>query len=321
MKPPRTKPSEIRREDILGAAAALFLEKGISATTIEQIATKAGVAKGTFYLYFQSKEDVLAGLRANYIARFVTEIEAKVEAVSPDDWWGRLRAWSSAMVDGYLEDVPLHDIVFHEPPTAARSPSGDNPVTDSLTRLISSGSRAGAWEVPEPDITSAFIFHGVHGLIDGAILRGDLAHRKGIVSRAEALCASIMGRPRSADADRFAQAIPIVRIFDVAAAYAFYCDYLGFSVDWEHRFAPSAPLYAQVSREGLRLHLSEHSGDATPGGNMVVAVRGLVDFLKELEGRPYRNLSPAIEDDGERQTLEVIDPFNNHIRFMESAVV
>lgn len=114
----------------------------------------------------------------------------------------------------------------------------------------------------------------------------------------------------------FRPAIPIVRIFDAEKAFEFYRGYLGFTLDWEHRFHPKAPLYAQISRGQLVLHLSEHSGDATPGGNMVVMTENLEGFLRELRSRPYANLAPDIEDDGERRTLEVIDPFNNHIRFM-----
>src|SRR5690606_5825688 len=55
----------------------------------------------------------------------------------------------------------------------------------------------------------------------------------------------------------FEQAVPIVRIFDVAKAHEFYLGFLGFSVDWEHRFGADFPLYTQISRDALRLHLSE----------------------------------------------------------------
>lgn len=115
----------------------------------------------------------------------------------------------------------------------------------------------------------------------------------------------------------FEQAVPIVRIFDVAKAHEFYLDFLGFSVDWEHRYGENFPLYSQVSRAGLRLHLSEHAGDATPGGNMVVYMKGIRAFQKELAGKNYRYMKPGLEDEGTRLEVTVIDPFNNRIRFME----
>lgn len=115
----------------------------------------------------------------------------------------------------------------------------------------------------------------------------------------------------------FERTAPIVRIFDVARAHEFYLGYLGFSVDWEHRYGDNFPLYTQVSRGSLVLHLSEHAGDATPGGNMVVYMQGIRDFHKELAGKDYRYMKPGLEHEDGRLTVEVIDPFSNHIRFME----
>lgn len=115
----------------------------------------------------------------------------------------------------------------------------------------------------------------------------------------------------------FEAAVPIVRIFDIAKAHEFYLGFLGFSVDWEHRFGEHFPLYTQVSRAGLRLHLSEHAGDATPGGNMCVYMKGIRAFHAELSARHYRYMKPGLEDEGTRLELEVIDPFGNRIRFME----
>ena len=60
------------------------------------------------------------------------------------------------------------------------------------------------------------------------------------------------------------QVIPTFRIFDVGKAKDFYVDYLGFTIDWEHRFEDTAPLYMQVSLGSFQLHLSEHYGDGCP---------------------------------------------------------
>lgn len=68
---------------------------------------------------------------------------------------------------------------------------------------------------------------------------------------------------------------PIFRIFDEAKAKEFYLDFLGFSLDWEHRFEPHLPLYAQVSRAGLVLHLSGHHGDASPGSTAFIETKAL----------------------------------------------
>lgn len=112
-------------------------------------------------------------------------------------------------------------------------------------------------------------------------------------------------------------AVPIVRIFDVAKAHEFYLGFLGFSVDWEHRFGVQFPLYTQVSRGRLLLHLSEHAGDATPGGNMVVYATGLRAFQQELVGKNYRYMRPGLEEAEWGLEMVVIDPFNNRIRFIQ----
>lgn len=113
------------------------------------------------------------------------------------------------------------------------------------------------------------------------------------------------------------RAVPILRIFDVAKAHEFYLGFLGFAVDWEHRYGENFPLYTQVSRGALRLHLSEHSGDATPGGALCVYMTGIAELHAELSAHDYRYMKPALADEGSRLELAVIDPFGNRIRFME----
>ena len=115
----------------------------------------------------------------------------------------------------------------------------------------------------------------------------------------------------------FEPAVPIVRIFDVAKAHEFYLGFLGFSVDWEHRFGENFPLYMQVSRGNLKLHLSEHAGDASPGGNMVVRMKGVEALQKELAGKNYRYMKPGLEKQEWGLECTVTDPFGNRIRFME----
>jgi catechol 2,3-dioxygenase-like lactoylglutathione lyase family enzyme len=117
---------------------------------------------------------------------------------------------------------------------------------------------------------------------------------------------------------RFDRVIPILRIFDIAKADEFYQGFLGFSVDWDHRFDANAPLYRQVSRSGLILHLSEHHGDGSPGANLRVMMDGVRAFHAEISAKGYRYMRPGLETTP-WNTLEtgVIDPFGNLIRFCE----
>ncbi|MFK3780077.1 glyoxalase superfamily protein [Agrobacterium sp. NPDC089420] len=115
----------------------------------------------------------------------------------------------------------------------------------------------------------------------------------------------------------FERTFPIVRIFDEAKAREFYVDFLGFGVDWEHRFGDNFPLYMQVSRAGMGLHLSGHHGDATPGSNIFVTMRGVRAFQQELAAQDYRFMKPGVEELPWGDVMEVTDPFGNRIRFCE----
>ena len=92
----------------------------------------------------------------------------------------------------------------------------------------------------------------------------------------------------------FEQTIPVLRIFDVDKAKEFYVGYLGFQIDWEHHFEANTPLYMQVSRGPLVLHL--------------------------ISAKNYKYLRPGVNDqrpDLPFKSMNVIDPFGNKIRFSE----
>lgn len=116
----------------------------------------------------------------------------------------------------------------------------------------------------------------------------------------------------------FGRVIPILRIFDIAKADEFYLGFLGFKVDWDHRFDENAPLYRQISRGELILHLSEHHGDGSPGARIRVMMRGVEEFQRELSSKGYRYMRPGLEKTA-WNTIETgaIDPFGNSIRFYE----
>lgn len=112
-------------------------------------------------------------------------------------------------------------------------------------------------------------------------------------------------------------AIPVLRIFDEQLAREFYLGYAGFEMDWEHRFEPGAPLYCQVSRGALKLHLSEHVGDASPGGRVFIPIEGIEAFHTELKSKEWRLLRPGIEKRDWGREVELIDPFSNRLTFTE----
>ena len=113
----------------------------------------------------------------------------------------------------------------------------------------------------------------------------------------------------------FGTPVPVLRIFDEAKAREFYCGFLGFTVDWEHRFEPDLPIYMQVSRGACVLHLSEHFGDASPGGLVRIPVDDLDGFITGLNAKRYKNARPGIETKPWGRESAIRDPFYNRLVF------
>ncbi len=112
-------------------------------------------------------------------------------------------------------------------------------------------------------------------------------------------------------------AIPLLRIFDTRKALEFYRDFLGFEVVWEHRFSDHAPLYAEVVRDGVRLHLTEHHGDASPGAAVIVEIADARSFQRELLTKDYEYARPGVEREEWGLVVTVSDPFLNRLMFLQ----
>lgn len=114
------------------------------------------------------------------------------------------------------------------------------------------------------------------------------------------------------------QAIPIIRIFDEGKAKDFYLGFLGMNLDWEHRFKAGFPVYMQVSRDNLVFHLSERSGDCTPGSKVFVNTNEFDIPYKEIISKGYQYCKSEITTaPWSNRVFEVTDPFSNKVLFNE----
>lgn len=119
--------------------------------------------------------------------------------------------------------------------------------------------------------------------------------------------------------DRMKSAVPVFRMFDEAKAKEFYCGFLGFSVDWEHRFGEDCPLYLQLSRDACIIHLSEHHGDACPGSAIRIETPAVEDFSATLRAKNYPFARPGIPHlmPWGNKEITIGDPFGNRLTFYE----
>ncbi len=190
---PRTKPPEERRDELMNAALRLFLKHGVASTTIEQITSGADVAKGTFYLYFSSKEDVLAALGDRFGEKLLEGIKAAIAKMPQNDWKGKLAAWARAAVAVYLDSIREHDVAFYGSRPAKREGLVDNIIVDHLFDLLQAGVAAGAWTIDEPHSTAVFLFTGLHGVVDASQTRGKRINRIRLADIVERLCLRSVG--------------------------------------------------------------------------------------------------------------------------------
>ena len=166
---PRTKPAEVRLDELMSAAERLFLDKGVESTTISEIVGAAQVAKGTFYHYFSSKNEILEALGRRYTDQLLVSLETAVGACAEGDWVGRLRAWIHASVETYIDTFQLHDIVYTNHHHHDRSNQAKNAILDQLLEIIEGGMAAGLWTPDNPRVVALLIYSGVHGATDEVI--------------------------------------------------------------------------------------------------------------------------------------------------------
>ncbi|HYN18675.1 MAG TPA: TetR/AcrR family transcriptional regulator [Actinomycetes bacterium] len=180
----------MRREQILDAAERVLVERGLGAATMADVAEAAAVAKGTVYLYFESKAELLAGLRARYFERF-----AAMLGDPPDE--GRPRAGTAERVERLVAasydfaraNHALHHVLFHE--------AGFGEV-DAFARaravmadLVEAGRASGELTVADPALATDFLLHGLHGVLVGATHHPRLPRRRLVAGVTGLICQAL----------------------------------------------------------------------------------------------------------------------------------
>lgn len=156
----RYQPPDVRRRQILDAVAGLLLEDGYEALTVSKVATRAGVAKGTVYLYFDSKQEMLAALQAR-MWEHILETPAALLDRADLTWTQRLDGLVAAWVTAEQQHRELYHRLFHE-----LGPAGEEPLTaarDLLITILRNGHTAGEFDVPDPELTADFLTHAYAG--------------------------------------------------------------------------------------------------------------------------------------------------------------
>ena len=160
---------EVRREQILDAAASAFVAKGVSTATMDDVAAAAGVAKGTVYLYFRSKDALVTGLVGRYGADLLRLAEEHLDRATGGPRSVGLERFVAAVVDYHFDRRELVGTLFH-----ATSPHGDemDRLRNMLRRYVERGIGAGEFDVPDAELAAEFVFEGIHGVLNASFHAG-----------------------------------------------------------------------------------------------------------------------------------------------------
>ncbi len=156
----RFQPPEVRQRQILDATAALALEHGLDNVSVAQVAKAAGVAKGSIYLHYASRNDLVDALRADLWHKMLDEPRRILESTELG-WTERMNHIVDHLVTFSVRNEDLYHAVFHA--TASHS---DEPWTESremIQSLLEGGREAGEFDLVDLDVTTDFLLHAYAG--------------------------------------------------------------------------------------------------------------------------------------------------------------
>lgn len=165
---PRTVDRIARRAAIVSAATRVFAERGVSATSVADIVGVAGVAQGTFYLYFDTKDDVILAVVGEVAERLLVAVSAELTdpGIAPAErLTGLNRVLASLSQDSSLTDVAAF---IHRPENQRLH---DRFAEAFLLRLvplleqtIADGVADGSFDVPDARAAAWFVLGGLRSI-------------------------------------------------------------------------------------------------------------------------------------------------------------
>jgi AcrR family transcriptional regulator len=163
---------EARKLEIVEAAERLLQAHG-SRVRVEDVVREAGVAKGTFFLYFPTWDDLLETVRQRLVSEFDTAHPLPTEVDGPVDWPGLVEGQAGAFIDFTISRRGIGEAVFHSD-FAERRPLADHAIV-RLSAVIRAGREAEAFGPVDPEPTARLMFAAIHEAADAVAGGADRA--------------------------------------------------------------------------------------------------------------------------------------------------
>jgi AcrR family transcriptional regulator len=165
---------EDRRAELIEAALRLLRRGADEGNWVADVTAEAGVAKGTFYLYFPSWDDMLATVRDQLLDDYNEPALTALAATESIDWRPLLESQCERFIDLVLEFRRHHGLIFHSP--LPGWPSGHTrTVPEVFAELIARGVERGAFAPVDPTVAATLLVAAVHATADAVLGGADRA--------------------------------------------------------------------------------------------------------------------------------------------------
>jgi AcrR family transcriptional regulator len=161
----RLRPED-RKAELLEAAIGVLREMGPDGCRIEDVTDAAGTAKGNFYRYFPTWDDLVVAVRDHILDSYRAELATRYGDLSSVDWWRALDDEVERFVEFQLALGGLHDVVFHGPAASARPRDADRSASSMIAAFLTAGIADGAFEPVDVGVTALLLFDVLHGAAD-----------------------------------------------------------------------------------------------------------------------------------------------------------
>ncbi|EKT57325.1 TetR/AcrR family transcriptional regulator [Providencia sneebia] len=147
----------------MNAAESLFLTQGFLETTVSEIVKDADVAKGTFYHYFTSKDEILEALRERYMTWYLACIDQAIDGET--DSQEILLQWCESSIKCYVEKMRVHDMLFHEGFHKCSNIHEERAIAQ-VKAILLYGQERKAWSATPINLVSSMMYHCMHTAVD-----------------------------------------------------------------------------------------------------------------------------------------------------------